>query len=164
MSRSAEKSIERLSLHYRREGKTVRHTSNRGLAVMAFSLEHGHNASYSDLRQLYQSIGGSRDLSEIDRRSLYRYVSRVYRHLAGKERLLLSPRYVRLGYALWSRGHGIYRYGVYLRSLNRYVSCRRVTDLGVYEISETIRKIRREGLRNAYGRIAERGYDREVDR
>lgn len=150
----AERSIERLSLHFWRNGKLVTHTGNRGLAVMAWSLEHKRNARRRDLCELYMKIGGSKDLCEIDRRMLGEYVRKAMRSLCMSERQLLAPRYVKLGYALWSRGYGISSYSKFLRSVNHFSYCLRLSSLGLKEINDMIRRIRNEPLKhNERGQI-----------
>lgn len=147
MKGTAERSIERLSLHYWRKGKRVTHTGNRGLAVMAWSLLHKRNARRRDLRELYMKIGGSNDLKDIDRRRLGEYVSTAMRRLCMADRQLLAPRYVKLGYALWSRGYGISSYSKFLRSVNHFSYCLRLSTLGLKEINDMIRRIRNEPLK-----------------
>lgn len=146
MRKSAEKSIEKLSLYYYRSGREVRTTSNRGLCVMAYSLEKRGNATLRELRQLYNDLGGDYDIGKVDRKRMHKYISSVYERLSKGEKPLLSPRMTRLGYALWSRGYAIYSLTRFLRSVNRFAYCVRLSDLGLYEIEETIRKIRKEPL------------------
>lgn len=161
----AERSIERLSLHFWRNGKLVTHTGNRGLAVMAWSLEHKRNARHRDLRELYMKIGGSKDLCEIDRRMLGEYVRKAMRSLCMSERQLLAPRYVKLGYALWSRGYGISSYSKFLRSVNHFSYCLRLSSLGLKEINDMIRRIRNEPLKhNERGQIERYSFGRYYGR
>ncbi len=123
---------------------------------MAYSLRHKHNVKRKELDRLYEQLGGSRRLTEIDRRHVGRYVRETYKLLGRTERMLLKPRYVKLGYALWSRGYAVWSYTKYLRSVNHFVYCYDLTHLGQKEICDAITKIRKEPFRRNDGRRTER--------
>lgn len=152
MKGSLESIIERLSVHYLRSGKEVTRTSNVGLIVMVWSVAHHRNAKSCDLRKLFMQIGGSRTLRGIDRKEISRYISATRRHIHGSDLLLLQSRYCRLGYTLWCRGYGISSYSAYLRSLNHFVYCSRLSSLGLHEINEVIRKIKKMPKKKGYER------------
>lgn len=140
----SERSLERLSTHYWHGGRLVKHSSNRGLLVMAVSLTRKHNASKDELCHVLWEIGESRKLEHIDRRKLGAYLRRLYERLPSDVHPLLSPRYVRLGYSLWQHCYPIYSRFQFERSVKHFCYFRDLRDLGFREISEIILKIRKE--------------------
>lgn len=152
MRGSLENIIERLSVHYIRSGKKVTRTSNLGLIVMVWSVAHHRNAKSCDLRKLFMQIGGIPTLRGIDRKEISRYLSATRRDIHGRDLWLLQSRYIRLGYTLWSRGYGISSYSVYIRSLNNFVYCSRLSSLGLHEINELIIKIKKTPKKKGYAR------------
>lgn len=140
----SERSLERLSTHYWHGGRLVKHSSNRGLLVMALSLSRNHNASKEELGHVLWEIGMSRKLEDIDRIKLGAFLRRLYDFLPSDVQPLLSPRYVRLGYSLWQHGYPIYSRFQYERSVKHFAYFRELRDLGLRDISDLILKIRKE--------------------
>lgn len=151
-------SIERLSLIYWRNGKEVKHSSNKGLVVMLLSLRKGYNCSASDVRSLCYTLSGSYQLKHCDRRKLCSYIRREYERLRDEEKELMSPRYVRCGYALWTRGYEIGSRMRYERSLRRFADFYALKDLSIKELSEAECKIRKSGIHYATKRDSIAGW------
>lgn len=152
MKGTIESTIERLSVYYYRAGKLVKRTNNLALLVMVWSVVHKRNAQHRDLLKLYMRLGGARSLYEIDRKVIALYFAQATRNIKGRDRLILKPRYARLGFALWSRGYAIWSYSKYVSSLNHFVYSPCLTSLGLKEIDETIIKIKKSRMKYGYSR------------